>query len=112
MEPRSRTTTPNRLGLMSGEAVTTLLEGASVRVGLNRLRAATTLYALPGGRGESAEPVVPANVTARRPPRGSGVGATNLRPMYRTNSTATAASARFTATSVLDIMPSLYRAAE
>ena len=38
-----RTTTPNRFGLETGSAVTDVLLGASVRVGLNRLRAATTL---------------------------------------------------------------------
>ena len=77
IEPLSRTTTPKRLGLTTGVAAITPLEGASVRVGLNRLRLATTLYALAGERAVSIAAADAVGAAARRPPTGSDVGATN-----------------------------------
>src|SRR5215470_16749305 len=103
MEPLSRTTTPNRLGFTSGAPVATPTEGASVRDGLNRLRAATTLYALAGGRGPSIGGAPVPLAVPRRPPTGSGIGAMNCRAMYRTSTAARAASTTFAATSLLGI---------
>ncbi len=70
----SRSTTPNRLGLMAtGEAATVGAGGDSVRVGLNRLRAATDEY--PPADGGAFSPGVGAGGAGRaRPAWGIGIG--------------------------------------
>ena len=63
----SRSTTPNRFGLMAAEAATVGAGGDSVRVGLNRLRAATDAYP-PGAVGAVS---AAAGAGRRRPPLAS-----------------------------------------
>src|SRR5260370_39803512 len=107
----SRGTAPNRFGLRTDRAVTGVLLGASVRVGLNRLRAATTLYALAGVFAVSVTVDV-AGPAARRPPTGRGIGATNWWTRDTISSAASAANAKFRATNLLALTLSPSRPAE
>src|SRR4029453_18473106 len=76
----SRTTTPNRLGLTAGEAATVGEGGDSVRVGLNKVRAATDAY--PPAGGAAVCPGVGAGGAGRaRPAWGIGIGVSNWRTM-------------------------------
>src|SRR4029450_2745840 len=84
----SRSTTPDRVGWIAGEAATVGAGGDSLRVGLNRLRAATDAY--PPADGGAVSPGVGAGGVGRvRPAWGMGIGVSSWRTMKAAPAAAT-----------------------